>query len=59
MQSYTPPTSPPLNSTGLVISRVPTKAELIELKAEEFGDETTILLEDDDNKNVSLLITIV
>ena len=53
MQSYTPPTSPPPNSTGLVISRVLTKAELIELKAEELADETTLLLEDDDNENVS------
>ena len=59
MQSYTPHTSPPPYSTGLVISSVLTKAELIELKAEEFADETTLLLEDDDNENVSLLITIV
>ena len=57
MLSYTPPTSPPPNSTGLVISRVLTKAELIELKAEEFADETTLLLEDDDNENVSETIS--
>ena len=57
MQSYTPHTSPPPYSTGLVISSVLTKAELIELKAEEFADETTLLLEDDDNKNFSETIS--
>ena len=57
MQSYTPPTSPPPNSTGLVISHVLTKAELIELKVGEFADETKLLLENDDNETISETIS--